>query len=125
MVQKVKVYRVEDKNSYGPYRGPKRGFPSIYTDAEKHPVLDEDPGISRKDCERVWKDSSKWRFGFRSKRQFRAWFYKKDFRDRLAKVGFNLQLYLVPKTSVILGDKQAVFIVDDAVKVFDKLPIAP
>lgn len=108
------VYRIEDQNGAGPYtNGHVTDIGYAYFNAPDHQCgPNRDAKLSP-----LWNclpNVSSYYFGFKTKRQLKAWFPHKDLL-KLAALGSTIFVYKVPADTVILGDKQLIFRKRDAV----------
>jgi len=97
----ARLYRIEDKNGYGPYNGPNRlGYYNLHGDHQsqlRHPLPERD-GINF-----ITQDM---RFGFGSIRQMNRWFNRFELRA-LTRHGYHFFEYEVE--NIIKGQCQVAF----------------
>ena len=111
-------YRIEDKKRYGPY---KNGYDAIRqwlkgksSSSPRHPVPQDDSLL----MESLRKDGfsepyfPRFRFGFKSIEQLRAWFYDDKILLALEALGFKLAIY---DADVLVGSSQAVILDEEHV----------
>lgn len=120
-----KFYRIEDERGYGMYRsGVAPGCVQdmqpfcMDTEQDRHPTPRNDERLWDQVKDRGLSDNcffcqlnskaEKYFFGFSSKKQLRAWIYKRKWRVELAKSELLLVIYEV--TDFIIGDTQAMFV---------------
>lgn len=98
------VFRIEDQNAYGPYRGDSMLLLDGHNnDVRGHPTRWNDEGL-RRFCE----DWNATRFGFESMRKLFEWFTGHELHA-LFELGFKVSIYRVPGDRVKHGDKQTLF----------------
>jgi hypothetical protein len=116
----VKVLRIEKPDGMGPYMevtdwlrhaSPKAQtwWRATWADERYHPHGSSVPGWSML----MPKEQLDYHFGFLDEEQMRAWF-PPVYREALAKEGYVLNEYVVPRLYVLWSDKQAAFKVDEA-----------
>lgn len=103
------VYRIETENGRGAYRGCQRWSVGYPGDMVAHPGPFEDSGI--RGYWRGLKEIAQARhfFGFRDEAQLRAWFYRDEWMEDMAKVGLRLTVWEVEEGFYCYGRAQAVF----------------
>lgn len=119
MAATIKVYRIERHNTgmYG--SGLWYDATEGYNTAERQPNPRHDAILQNR-----LEDIDNMHFGFRSKKQLKAWVFKKAWRDRMAERNGVVKVFEVPKDSVIIGEKQVVFKMDAAKHIASISPAA-
>src|SRR5208282_3421815 len=93
------VYRVENADSIGPYRG---GFCGGYIKEDLYSQLRHpSPPDKVRDGSYI--------FGFRNKKELCGWFMKETL-DNLTKSGYNVVCYIVGKSSIVNCNKHIAFL---------------
>lgn len=110
------VYRIEDANKEGPYRG-ENGVISDYYDPLRHPLPWHDTFLMESfekvlgyslNVEEAYDEFPEELFcGFKDFDQFSNWFYNHDILDKLEWHGFKISIY--ESEEVILGSSQVLF----------------
>lgn len=128
----VKVYRVEDADGYGAYSDHKQ-FENLVDDPadgfneelwEHWPLPSDDSALV---AAGFWAFEGKYgrtgiRFCFASLDQFRAWFYKGEWRSALKADGCSLSVYELDPQYVCAGDSQAIFVAGNE-KLIEKIDL--
>lgn len=119
-MKKHTIWRVENELGNGPYtgqgncadqliRGPYR---NLHIDTEKRPDAYFDPLLRDAFNMKCHDDRTKvrgWAFGFKTIRDYRAWFPTRDLQGFLNERGFMLVQFEASPKSIIHGTKQSVF----------------
>lgn len=106
----MRIYRVEDKEHFGPYRtfdvsSEKATLAHELVNAHRWPFHHPTP-FDEKLC--FWPGDHI--CGFDETWKLRYWF--DGFFEKLLKVGFELSIYAVPSENVLVGEFQVVFPID-------------
>lgn len=118
------VFRVEDENGHGPYRGDRSVAEMIFAMAEPHPIYQIQPlpgedGVLTNlfNHQSLGGACSEWFFGFQDVETYKGWFFNYAMRRLLFEHDFLLVKYQCAPDSVIHGEKQSIFRKDKAVVV--------
>lgn len=110
------VYRVENAEGLGMYRSKAdyhiSGCPDFQDDGDRHPCPSEDAKLGWS-----WDVHPTWVFGFASKEQLMFWLYKESWRRYIKSGGFTIAVYEVDDGYYKLGDTQACFNRDHAIRI--------
>lgn len=102
-----KIYRVETASGKGMYYGNIWGKATDnYNTVERTPNPYNDRILTD---HAIRGKHEGMHYGFKSKKQLKAWIFKKQWRVNLAEYGACVKVFEVPNAHVIIGDKQAVF----------------
>lgn len=102
-----KIYRVETASGAGMYAGGVwNRATGGYNTVERQPNPYNDKILS--DYIELGEHRNM-HYGFKSKKQLKAWIFKKKWRMALAELGACVKVFEVPAEHVIIGDKQAIF----------------
>lgn len=102
------IYRLEDKNGTGPYRGKLRSNKII-----EEMYLDHSGTVDRyrppppSDGIRIESGFLHFFYGFKTEKQLKWWFY--GYLTKLKKLGFQIVEIQVPKKHVFFGKHQVAF----------------
>lgn len=116
------VYRVEHReHGYGPYidndmdtHHPIDGLHDAHQRSNVHPGPRGDSDLS-------WDFvGGTHRFGFASRKQLDKWF--KGFKRKLHEAGFVIRVFEAPDETTVIGERQAIFIKEEA-KLVATLPV--
>lgn len=101
------VFRVEDAEGYGPYRGASMELLDAHNgDPKNHPTRWNDKGLKHR-SDTFWPDGAV-RFGFQSMRRMCEWFTPEEL-NALFEMGFRIAIYKMPQDAAAHGDKQTIF----------------
>jgi hypothetical protein len=116
------VYRIEDVDQGGVYRGSNRYYiPSQMDDAERHPIPKDDSKLIESfgynydtfEDEYFRFDLIDYNFGFSSIDQLRNWFYKDEWLLKLSEY-FKVGVYTIDLNYVKMGHTQVCFRMNEA-----------
>lgn len=106
------IWRIENENGGGMYRGGCEGFATVaagvggwVTDRHPNPLWDEALGFDDIDPD----ERDRYKFGFATLGQMRQWVYKAAWRRGLDEIGFSLNCYRVPDEYGRRSNFQAIF----------------
>ena len=114
------IWRIEDENGGGMYRGSGDGFARVAAEcgdwaSDRHPSPLRDAVLGFCDIDPDERD--RWKFGFATLGQMRQWVYKAKWRKGLDELGYQLNCYRVPDGFANRSNFQAIFHEDHAVLV--------
>lgn len=106
------IWRIEDENGGGMYRGGCEGFATVAADVsdwatDRHPSPLWDEALGFFDIDRDEREY--WKFGFATLSQMRQWVYKAAWRRGLDDLGYSLVCYRVPDEFGRRSNFQAIF----------------
>ncbi len=118
------IFRVEDENGHGPYRGDKSVAEIILAMAEAYPIDQIQPlpteDVSLMNCFNQQSQKgfrSDWFFGFQDVEAYKGWFFNYAMRRLLFEHNFSLVKYQCAPDSIVHGERQSIFRKDKAVVV--------
>lgn len=127
------VWRLEDENGEGIYRGGKDKLGksyvlhctnlndwSLYGDT-RYPTPWNDKGLVPQ-LSRLMRDLEEFHFGFRNLQQFYNWIHRAEWRRNFSTEGVVLNKYRVNVRHVKIGDAQAMFLKKHAVLIETRKP---
>lgn len=117
MQNTVLIYRIEDREFKGPYCN--HNLLYFNQDDKRHPAPCDDSALvydfeTNHDSDGFYVPE-RYRFGFSSFPQLRAWIYDDDWMIDLHDRGYHLSIYEIERSAVAIGYSQAMFDKDKAI----------
>lgn len=116
------VYRIEDQEGGGLYRGDNSGSNPLRYDEDRHPVPQNDSLLTYNGQEKMlrddvpefytfsgWFENEGFIFGFANTDQLRSWIYNDEWLVKMERRGFRLAVFDIENEHVIVGNTQAIF----------------